>query len=169
VNEHSRRSPLDPGVPVLALAESLGLPSAELVKTLVQPPLEITDGRVTESGTPALPAHLERAVDALGVELHDSPFAAPTADRLAELGLDTKAVAAAAKATRLLRLSDGIVLMPGAARQAAQRLAELPQPFTASEARAHLATSRRVVLPLLEYLDKSRITKRLPDDRRVLL
>jgi selenocysteine-specific elongation factor len=167
-HEHSRKFPLDSGLPVLALAESLGLPSA-VVKTLVRPPLEIIDGRVTESERSALPAQLERAIDALCADLHDSPFAAPTADRLAELGLDTKAVAAAAKAARLLRLSDGIVLLPGAERLAAQRLAELPQPFTVSEARAHLATSRRVVLPLLEYLDKSRITKRLPDDRRVLL
>jgi selenocysteine-specific elongation factor len=169
VHEHRRQFPLEPGPPVLALADSLGLPSADLVRTLVQPPLKIIDGRVTESGTSTLPAQLERAIEALGVDLHDSPFAAPTADRLAELGLDTKAVAAAAKAARVLRLADGIVLMPGAEHQAARRLAELPQPFTASEARAHLATSRRVVLPLLEYLDKSRITRRLPDDRRVLL
>ncbi|WP_283136118.1 SelB C-terminal domain-containing protein [Rhizohabitans arisaemae] len=29
----------------------------------------------------------------------------------------------------------------------------LPQPFTASQARSVLGTSRRVVIPLLEYLD----------------
>jgi selenocysteine-specific elongation factor len=30
-------------------------------------------------------------------------------------------------------------------------------------------TSRRVVLPLLEHLDRARLTRRLPDDRRVVL
>ena len=47
-------------------------------------------------------------------------------------------------------------------------LAQLPQPFTASEARAALGTSRRVVLPLLDHLDRARLTRRLPDDRRTL-
>jgi hypothetical protein len=31
-----------------------------------------------------------------------------------------------------------------------------------------LGTTRRVAIPLLEYLDRARITERLPDDRRRL-
>ena len=46
------------------------------------------------------------------------------------------------------------------------RLAALPQPFTAAEARQALGTTRRVAIPLLEYLDRAGITQRLPDDRR---
>ncbi|MBA2559343.1 MAG: SelB C-terminal domain-containing protein, partial [Propionibacteriales bacterium] len=71
-----------------------------------------------------------------------------------------------AKAGRLLRLADGVVLMPGADREAATRLAALAQPFTASEARTELGSSRRVVLPLLAHLDRIGLTRRLPDDRR---
>ena len=55
-----------------------------------------------------------------------------------------------------------------AADQAARILAGLPQPFTAAEARKALQTSRRVVIPLLEWLDRKGITKRLPDDRRIM-
>jgi selenocysteine-specific elongation factor len=58
------------------------------------------------------------------------------------------------------------VLLPGADLLAAKWLAELPQPFTTSEARVRLRTSRRVVLPLLAHLDKAGLTRRLPDDRR---
>jgi selenocysteine-specific elongation factor len=99
-------------------------------------------------------------------DLEHAPFAAPTADRLREIGLDNKAAAVAAKAGLLLRPAPGIVLPPGADRLAADRLADLPQPFTTSEARAHLGTSRRVVLPLLEHLDRAGLTRRHPDDRR---
>jgi len=42
----------------------------------------------------------------------------------------------------------------------------LPQPFTTSEARTALGTSRRVALALLAHLDRRGATTRLPDDRR---
>jgi selenocysteine-specific elongation factor len=165
VDDHDRRFPLDPGVPLQTMVQKLGLPSAELVRNLVPSALTVTEGRVRRPQT-ALPVAVESAVTTLGSELADAPFAAPTADRLRELGLDHKATAAAAKAGRLLRLADGVVLLPGADRLAASYLSELPQPFTPSEARQRLATTRRVVLPLLEHLDRHRLTTRLPDDRR---
>jgi selenocysteine-specific elongation factor len=72
------------------------------------------------------------------------------------------------KAGRLLRIADGVVLPPGADRLAAKLLADLPQPFTTSQARVRLASTRRVVLPLLEYLDRMGHTRRLTDDRRTV-
>jgi len=61
-----------------------------------------------------------------------------------------------------------VVLAPDAAGRAARILAGLPQPFTAAEARQALRSSRRVVIPLLEWLDREGITRRLPDDRRIM-
>jgi selenocysteine-specific elongation factor len=115
-----------------------------------------------------LPADLERSVQQLATELAESPFAAPAAGRLAELGLHPRAVAAAERAGRLMRVGD-VVLLPGADAEAVRRLAELPQPFTTSQARTALATSRRVVLPLLGLLDARGRTRRLPDDRREVI
>lgn len=167
VAEHDRAHPLDRGVPPAALAARLGLPVPELVVAGLRPPLRLHEGRVVAGeARPSLPPHIERAVQAIERELAEAPYAAPTADRLAELGLDDRACAAAAKAGRLLRVAPGIVLLPGADRQAAEWLAQLPQPFTTSEARQRLGTSRRVVLPLLDHLDRARLTRRLPDDRR---
>ena len=94
------------------------------------------------------------------------PFVAPDAERLRQLGLDLRGIAAAAKAGLLLRISDQIVLAPGADDAAAAILAGLPQPFTAADARQALGTTRRIAIPLLEYLDRAGITERLPDDRR---
>ena len=88
-------------------------------------------------------------------DLAGAPFMAPDAGRLRELGLDGRAIAAAARAGLLLRVSEQIVLAPGADAAAARALAALPQPFTAAEARHALGTTRRVAIPLLEYLDRA--------------
>ena len=169
VTEHAASHPLDPGMTPHVLADRLGLPAPELVTSVVAPPLRLRDGRVVSGAADdTLPAELEAAVRALEDDLAEAPFAAPTADRLAELGLDDRRAAAAARAGRLLRVAPGIVLFPGAADLAARWLAELPQPFTTSEARKRLGTSRRVALPLLDHLDRLGLTRRLADDRREL-
>jgi selenocysteine-specific elongation factor len=49
-----------------------------------------------------------------------------------------------------------------------ETLTGLPQPFTLSEARRALDTSRRVIVPLLEHLDSAGVTRRLADDRRTM-
>jgi selenocysteine-specific elongation factor len=45
-------------------------------------------------------------------------------------------------------------------------LAALPQPFSTSEARQALGTTRRVAVPLLELLDRRGWTRRLDGTRR---
>jgi selenocysteine-specific elongation factor len=168
VSERERSSPLDPGLPLTVLAERLGLPTPELVRAVVRPPLRVEAGRVKSRRAVVLPEGVRRAVEAVRADLEEAPFAAPDANRLREVGLDDKGAAAAAKAGLLLRPAPGIVLLPGADRLAADRLAELPQPFTTSEARMRLGTSRRVALPLLAHLDRVGLTRRLPDDRRTV-
>ena len=166
VEEHARAHPLDPAVPLGVLASRLGLPSPDIVRALVRPPLRVVDGRVAAPGAGALPDQVGEAVEMLRRDLRADPFAAPTADRLRELGLDDRALAAADRSGRLWRVGPGIVLLPDAADAAVVRLRELEQPFTTSAARERLGTSRRVVLPLLDQLDRAGRTRRLPDDRR---
>ncbi|MBC2932190.1 selenocysteine-specific translation elongation factor [Nocardioides sp. zg-1228] len=165
VEEHARAHPLDPDVPLTVLADRLRLPDPQLVAPLVRPPLQVVGGRVRSPGS-GLPAAVAAAVDVVRGELATEPFAAPTADRLRELGLDDRALGAAERAGLLWRVAPGLVLLPGADRDAAARLARLEQPFTTSAARQELGTSRRVVLPLLDRLDRSGLTRRLADDRR---
>jgi selenocysteine-specific elongation factor len=167
VAEHARSHPLDPAVPLSVLATWLGLPSADLVPPLVREPLRVVDGRVG-SGATGLPTGVGDAVEQLRRDLAVDPFAAPTADRLVELGLDERALAAAERAGLLWRVGPGIVLLPDAPDVAVDRLRALKQPFSVSAARQALATSRRVALPLLDRLDRLGRTRRLPDDRREL-
>jgi len=161
-------TPLQPGVPEAALAHDLGLPDVALVAALVRPPLRLEAGRVLGDAASALPAGLAGAVEALRHDLSSAPFAAPDAHRLADLGLDARAVAALHRSGHLLRVADGVVLLPGADDDAVEVLATLAQPFSTSEARQALGTSRRVALPLLAHLDRTGRTLRLPDDRRRL-
>jgi selenocysteine-specific elongation factor len=113
-----------------------------------------------------LPPRIADAVQAVLDALATEPFAAPDTERLRELGLDARALAAAARVGLLLRVADLVVLAPGADQEAARVLAGLDQPFTTSAARQALNTSRRVAIPLLEYLDRARVTERLPGDLR---
>ena len=170
------REPLSPGLPVEAARAALSLPDRRLVEALVKPPVRLRDGVLQISaangarGTAAeLPASITAAVQVLLADLATAPFASPDADRLRHLGLDLRAIAAAERAGLLMRVSDQIVLAPGADALAGQVLAGLPQPFTAAEARQALQTTRRVAIPLLEFLDRAGVTLRLPDDRRRLV
>jgi selenocysteine-specific elongation factor len=115
-----------------------------------------------------LPGPVAAAVRTLLAELTAAPFSAPDGDRLRQLGLDPRALAAAERAGLVSRFPGNVVLPADAATQAERILAELPQPFTTSEARQALRSSRRVVIPLLEQLDREKITRRLPDDRRTI-
>ena len=171
VQAHAAREPLAPGMPLEAARAELGLPARELVEALAGPPLAVRAGRVraaADGAGPALPEAVQAAVRALHADLGRHPFAAPEAGRLHELGLDGRALAAAAEAGLLLRIADQVVLAPGADAAATRLLAQLPEPFTAAQARQALGTTRRVAIPLLEYLDRTGSTRRLPDDRRVL-
>ena len=115
-----------------------------------------------------LPAQVADAVQALLADLERAPFSAPDAGRMHELGLDPRAAAAAERAGLLRRLPGNVLLAPDAPERAARILAGLPQPFTTSDARQALGTTRRVAIPLLEWLDRAGVTRRLADDRRTM-
>jgi selenocysteine-specific elongation factor len=181
------KDPLAPGMPAEAARAALALPSRDLVAALATGEVVLDgaylrifakqDGEADGSPPPGreshfaparqqLPARIEDAVKEVLDDLADDPFAAPDTERLRALGLDARALAAAARVGLLLRIADLIVLAPGADQAAAGVLAGLEQPFTTSQARQALRTSRRVAIPLLEYLDRARVTERLPGDLR---
>ncbi|OLZ61956.1 selenocysteine-specific translation elongation factor [Streptomyces sp. IMTB 2501] len=170
VERHAREHPLEPGLPTEAARRLLGLPDRALVDALANtmPQLSSKQGRLSAAVSigPALPTAVRAAVDAVRQDLARTPFRAPEAGRLVQLGLDRRALAAAVTAGVLLRIADGIVLLPGADVAAAAELRALPQPFTLSAARRALDTTRRVAVPLLEFLDARGYTERVDDQRR---
>ena len=162
-----RDHPLEPGPPVDVVRQALHLPDRSLVHALLAPPLTARAGRVVRADQQAtLPAPVARALEKIRADLAAKPFAAPPAERLTALGLGPRELAAAERVGALVQLADGVVLLPGRIQDAAAALGALPQPFTVSEARKALDTTRRVAVPLLELLDRQGLTQRLPDDRR---
>ncbi|WP_327292966.1 SelB domain-containing protein [Streptomyces sp. NBC_01198] len=163
VDGHAVRHPLEPGLPPETARQMLALPDRCLVEALAADcGLNRRDGRLYGGhARPALPAPVEAAVRAIRADLARSPFLAPEAGRLEQLGLTPRLLAAAEAAGALLRITDGVVLLPEADAQAAAVLSRLEQPFTTSEARRALATTRRVAVPLLEHLDRQGYTARV--------
>jgi selenocysteine-specific elongation factor len=171
---HAAAEPLAAGMPIDAARAALDLPDRRLVLALAKPPFRVACGALHiarpagQGAGPDLPEAVQAAVRVLRADLAAAPFVSPDAERLRKLGLDTRSIAAAVRAGELMRISDQVVLAPGADLLAGEVLARLPQPFTAAQARQALDTTRRTAIPLLEYLDSAGITKRLPDDRRVM-
>lgn len=159
-----RTHPLEPGMPLEMLRRELNLPDSRLVTAIVRAPLVVQEGRVRSGeDSTELPQDVQRAVEILRTELADDPYAAPSAVRLTELGMQRRQLAAAVRSGALLKIAEGIFLLPGADAQAADRFASLPQPFTASDARTALGTTRRVIIPLLEWLEQHGFTRRNVD------
>jgi selenocysteine-specific elongation factor len=167
VRRYRTLRPLEPGPPLDIVRRALELPGAAPVVDLVRPPLAVRDGRVVDGGAD-LPPDVQRAVDAVRARLVDDPFAAPEAGELAAAGLGPRELAAAVRSGQLLRIADGVYLAPGIAGEARRRLTGLAQPFTLSQARQAWGTTRRVAVPLMEWLDAQGVTVRLPDHARKL-
>ncbi|HET6877905.1 MAG TPA: selenocysteine-specific translation elongation factor [Jatrophihabitans sp.] len=169
LNRWSTAHPLEPGMPVAAVRRALGLPDSALVAGLAAGSgLVCEDGRVRRPGMPVSLGAAEPSVAELENRLTAEPFAAPSRDELAALHLGRRELAAAEKAGRLLRITDDVVLLPSAPEHAVALLRSLPGPFTLSQARQLLGTSRRVAVPLMEYLDAQRFTERCNDQCRRL-
>lgn len=161
--------PLAPGLSRGAAENLLGEAGAELLQQVIDAAgLQHRAGFITLPGHPADLGPAEPGIQAVERALAATPFAAPEARELQALGLGPRELAAAERTGRLLRLGEGIVLLPLAPAQAMRTLATLPQPFTTSQARQALDTTRRVAIPLLEYLDRRGWTRRLDSGHRTL-
>ena len=169
VAEWSARHDIAAGMPLETVRQEVGLPGAELVAELLDGTgLEVADGLIRQPGA-RLPPRVDAAVRTLEEWLAAEPFRAPEADELAELNLGPKELAAAIRDGRLTRIADGVVLGANAFGNAGETLKALDQPFTVAEAKRALGTTRRVAVPLLEELDRRRITCRAADGTRKMV
>ncbi len=161
---------LSDGLPLATALSALALPDDSLVSIAVAGARLKRDGAIIRDPHAALrdlgPA--EKSVAIVEAQLAKEPFVAPDAGTLDELGLGPIELAAAERAGRLLRVGP-IVLLPSAPQQAAEILSQQPGEFTLSHARQALGTTRRVAVPLLEYMDARGLTRRTSDSARVLM
>ncbi|MFC7466287.1 SelB C-terminal domain-containing protein [Brachybacterium sp. GCM10030252] len=158
---------LSAGLPRKAAADAVDLPDPGLLDAVVAAAgLSQADGRVRDAASDDGLGAAEESLRSLETRLAAEPFSAPEADDLRGLGLGPRELAAAARQGRLLRLPGEVILLPTAPALAMRELAALSQPFTASQARQALGTTRRVAIPLLEHLDSRGWTRRLDSGYR---
>jgi selenocysteine-specific elongation factor len=164
------RDPLAPGLSMGAARDLLRLPDERLLSPVIQgAALEQDSGNIRLPGSHGKLGPAEPAIAELERRLRADAFHAPEADELAALGLGARELAAAERTGRLLRLRDGVVLLPTAPALAMRTLARLDQPFTTSQARQALGTTRRTAVPLLEHLDSRGWTQRLDAGHRTVV
>jgi len=153
-------------------ARAAGGPAdADLVEALLVA-LDDRGDLVREGSIVRLPSHrasleghedeVERLLRAV-VEGEPTP---PTVAELLAAGVHREVVDAAVRAGVLVRVSPELVLTPAFVERA---LAEVrsagPAGLTVSAVRERLGTSRKYAVPLLEYLDEQRLTRRTGDVR----
>jgi selenocysteine-specific elongation factor len=173
-----RATPLRAGASREEVRSALGLPAKRfnaLVEELV------ARKRIAERGSAlAVPSHLPQlsqdqerrwlsARDALAKE----PLQPPSPSQLeADHGLDRELVAALAERGDVVRIGTEAVFLPAAvARFARDVVDELAASGTITVARARdlSGSSRKYVLPLLQFLDDRGLTRRHGDDRILVL
>lgn len=163
VADDARTNKLSRGVPVAALTTQLGIPAELAADVIKLAGLRVEAGRVLSEAHQTSLGEAEASIAKLRERLTRNPFDAPEADDLAALGLGARQLATAAHRGAILRLPADpadIVLLPDAPARAMRVLAGLEQPFSTSQARAALGTTRRIVIPLLEHLDSRGWTRR---------
>ncbi|WP_082043817.1 selenocysteine-specific translation elongation factor [Mobilicoccus massiliensis] len=168
--EYARTHPLEPWMPAEAARTAARIPRLDLIAPLAEAAgLTHARGRVHEPGLRASLGAAEAGLAAIEARLAGSPFAAPERPELDAAGLGPRQIAAAIEAGRLIRLDDDVLLQPIAPAKAMRVLTGLPQPFTTSQARQALDTTRRVAIPLLEHLDAKGWTRRIDAGHREIV
>jgi selenocysteine-specific elongation factor len=178
VEHRHRTDPSAPGLPAQAARAAAldpGHPAAagnEVVESLVAEGRLLADGPVVrlpghaerlDPAQLALRDRVERAVGEAGVGLLGNAA-------LAELGADRKATALLVRMGVLVAVGPAGYLGRSTLEQAVETLRRsFPdgRPFAVTEAKEALGTTRRTAIPLLEHLDRTGVTVRLGDLRRL--
>jgi selenocysteine-specific elongation factor len=187
VDRHHHSDPSSPGLPAQAARAAVRAPAgpggapgpawpeaagAEVVEALVAEGGLVADGPVLrrpgygvrlDPAQRALRARVEAALDEAGVGLLGEAA-------LGELGADRKATALLVRLGVLVPISPGGWLGRTALEGAVATLRRTfgdGRPFSAGEAREALGTTRRTAIPLLEHLDRTGVTVRQGDLRRL--
>jgi selenocysteine-specific elongation factor len=183
VERHHRAEPLAAGLPAQAARTAAlhpagrppltaGAASAEVVEALVGDGRLVADGpvvRMPGHGVRLDPAQravrdrVEGAIAAGGVEVL-------TETALAELGADRRMTAVLVRLGVLVAIEPGLYLGRSTLERAVEDLRRAfpgGRQFAATEAKEALRTTRRSAIPLLEHLDRSGVTVRVGDLRRL--
>ncbi|MBM3839134.1 MAG: selenocysteine-specific translation elongation factor [Verrucomicrobia bacterium] len=177
IEAHHKSHPQHLGLPLSELRRTVeaSLPSAELFDVLVA---DLGKNGFTQAGTairrgthrPALPPQLQAAGGRLRTTLSAKPLEPPSRKELAPEATSQQALRFLIETGEAVEVGDEVVLLADAYARATQTVRQFLQAqgsATVSELRQAIGASRRIVVPLLERLDKEGVTRR-DGDKRVL-
>jgi selenocysteine-specific elongation factor len=170
IDAHHDTHPEQAGMPLEQLRATV---RDELFHPLVR---DLTEKGFVRSGAavrrsthlPKLPPRLQQAGDRLRRRLADSPFDPPSVNQLAPDDLSRQALKFLLISGEAVQLTADVVVSSDALARAAEIVHDEIRrhgPATVSRLKTALGSSRRVMVPLLERLDRDRVTRRDGDVR----
>ena len=173
--EHQHSHPLEPGLSRRQLLQRLGFeagPEGDAVirQLQVDGVLEARGPLVMSPGQPPA-APPSAAAERVATLLREGGTSPPSSPELKQAGLTKEVGAYLLRRGEAVQLG-GDVLISAAALESLEGslrdlLAESSQGVSVAAVRDHLHTSRRVVVPLLERLERSQVTERIGDLHRL--
>jgi selenocysteine-specific elongation factor len=170
-----RAHPEQPGLPLRDLRAALqaDLPRDDIFAELIG---ELCSGEFAQEGTvirraghrPELPPRLRAASAKLRAALNARPFDPPARKELATYSEGRQALRFMVETGEVVEISADVVMTADNLRRAAElvlRFIRERGPATVSDLRQALGSTRRVMVPLLEHLDRSGFTRRQGDTR----
>lgn len=158
-------NPLRPGMPLASLASSLGLGAQVMEGVLARNGDVVVEGPVVR--------HRDFAVDRndRDAEWADArrllAEAGTNVPRIAELGIDRELMHALVREGELVKISDEFVFLPERIEQIVSQLRDMETGFTVSEFKDRTGLSRKYAVPFLEWADRTGLTVRMGDTRRL--
>jgi selenocysteine-specific elongation factor len=175
IDDAHRARPEQLGLALSDLRTALGgrLPVGDLFDPLVASLAERDYVRVGSvlrraSHRPALPEPLQAAGAKLTSLLSEKPLEPPSRKELAPDAVSQRALRFLIESGEIVEINPDLVMPAPSVAQATEVVRTFIRdhgPATASDLRQALGTSRRVVIPLLEYLDRTFVTLRQGDKR----
>ena len=168
VADYHRLFPLYRGIPKEELRSQLGVPgkySDLLLRRLIEERILVEEGL-----TIRLPSHKVRLSPKQATEisnflrvLAENPYSPPT-----NLSLDSELLKFLLDEGKVVKVSEEIVFDASAYKELVSQIVEYiktHERVTVSEVRQFLHSSRKYILPVLQYLDGQKITVRAGDER----
>ena len=160
--------PLRRGAPTQEIRSRLGLSQPAYLRVLAR--LHAQKHLVDEGQSLRLPDHrasltlkLEQEASEYLRALEKEPYSPPT-----ERPLDPELLGALIAEGKVVKVNESVVFAASAYQEMSSRIMEHIRSngsITVAQARTMFDSSRKYVLPLLEYLDQQRITRRVGDER----
>lgn len=162
-----RSTPLRPGIPLATLSSRLKV-APELVTRVTADSSRLeSDGTVVWLGehTVALDSRQEEAWRRARAVLEEAGLNAP---RSSELPIDAEVIHGLVRSGDLVRISGDLVYLPREAERIEATISSMPDGFTVADFRDALGISRKYAVPILEWADERRLTRRRGDARTPL-